>query len=461
LDLPGVRDYFARSLAMGQLGVFLSALHDPEDYPNTTGSFPALHTMEPYFGVSAPPTLEIEFELAEDSVAGDYDNSRTVDSADYDEWRISLGITVEPGTGADGNGDGIVGAADYVVWRNNLELGGQASNLPEPSAVVLVLCGAVLTATATRSTSTRRPATRRRGSGGFTLVELLVVIAVIGILIALLLPAVQSAREAARRMSCVNHLKQIGLAAHNYQTTNRHLPPPNLGGKTTNLGSTFVALLPYLEEASLFSSYDPKKEVKHRNNQPITSQTISTYLCPTMTLPRSVPDPQCDEVLAPGSYMISTRTRYAFNSRLDGAFTEPEADGKYDLDFRNIIDGTAKTFLVGEVNYALEDYLWSDCPTKNGSIRWGDHKWAEGYWALAWGHIYWDVYEPLKIALYNLRQRATKDNASLRVFRSDHPGGANFVFVDGSVHFVPDSIDYPVLRALVTRAGEESDHTFK
>jgi prepilin-type N-terminal cleavage/methylation domain-containing protein len=94
---------------------------------------------------------------------------------------------------------------------------------------------------------------------GFTLVELLVVIAIIGVLIALLLPAVQAARECARRMSCQNNLKQIGLATQNYTAAMKHLPPPKLGGPTTSsngetqFGSTFVILLPYLEEASRFA----------------------------------------------------------------------------------------------------------------------------------------------------------------------------------------------------------------
>ncbi|GIW96560.1 MAG: prepilin-type N-terminal cleavage/methylation domain-containing protein [Pirellulaceae bacterium] len=94
---------------------------------------------------------------------------------------------------------------------------------------------------------------RDRQVGGFTLVELLVVIAIIGILVALLLPAVQAAREAARRSQCSNHLKQLGLALHNYHDVYRSLPARSAGTVTSNLMlSGFVAMLPYLEQGPLF-----------------------------------------------------------------------------------------------------------------------------------------------------------------------------------------------------------------
>ncbi|MCA9091767.1 MAG: DUF1559 domain-containing protein, partial [Planctomycetaceae bacterium] len=98
-------------------------------------------------------------------------------------------------------------------------------------------------------TSVLRSGARR----GFTLIELLVVIAIVGVLVALLLPAVQAAREAARRMSCQNNLKQIGLATQNFEAQQGTLPPPNVGSSAyQDFGSTFVALLPYLEQASLY-----------------------------------------------------------------------------------------------------------------------------------------------------------------------------------------------------------------
>jgi prepilin-type N-terminal cleavage/methylation domain-containing protein/prepilin-type processing-associated H-X9-DG protein len=471
LGLPGVSDYFRQSLSNGRVGVMLSSLHAAGFMGEGGEDFPAFYSTELAAfvdpAIASAARLEIDYTILDDLTPGDYDGNGSVGPEDYDTWKLAIGTEVDPGSGADGNADGVVNAADYVFWRNIYSATGSGNasgsvSVPEPVTGLLATVGFCLAGIQGRR---RYPvADHRTRRSGFTLVELLVVIAVIGILIGMLLPAVQSAREAARKMSCMNNLKQIGLATHNYQSTNRHLPPPNTGGKTTQFGSTFVVLLPYLEEASLYAAYDPTKTVTHSTNLPITGGTIATYMCPTMDMPRAVPDKSCDEQLGPGSYMISTRTEYEFSSGIDGAFTEPRPGGNYDLDYKDIVDGTSKTLLVGEVNYGFEDLLWvGRCAAKQDAIRWGDHTWAEGYWAHSWGHIYWEYYRPpYNYRAFNRRVRHPniQDFGSLRVFRSDHRGGVQFVFLDGSVRFVPETIDYPVLRALVTRAGEETDYDF-
>jgi prepilin-type N-terminal cleavage/methylation domain-containing protein/prepilin-type processing-associated H-X9-DG protein len=310
-----------------------------------------------------------------------------------------------------------------------------------------------------------------RLSAGFTLVELLVVIAIIGVLIALLFPAIQVAREAARRCSCRSNLRQIGLAVQLFHDTHKTLPPPNVLGGNGGLysdptaadqysqrGSAFVLLLPYLEEGNRYANYNITKNVDSTDNLKITSMPIDLYLCPSMSLPRDVPYEPAGEKLGPGSYMLSVYTDYGANKDTDGAFNRPvfsgAAETRYDLPLSKIADGTTNTFLIGENSYNLPGLIWSEAP---GAEKWGDHTWANGYWAYAWGTIQWNLYDKLKVAMYN---RTDHPKDALRVFRSDHSGGAQFVFVDGSVRFIQTDIDYPLLRALVTRAGEEVDHSF-
>ncbi|MCA9100397.1 MAG: DUF1559 domain-containing protein [Planctomycetales bacterium] len=287
---------------------------------------------------------------------------------------------------------------------------------------------------------------------GFTLVELLVVIAIIGILIALLLPAVQAARERARRTHCSNNLKQLGIAVHLFESVHRHLPPPKLGTQFENRGSTMVVLLPFLEQSATYASYNLEAPIDDPANKPVTSQPISTYLCPSMAIPRSVPLTPCGEYLAPGSYVISSRTKYSAHGKLDGAFANPDPDRPYRLGFQHIKDGTSHTLLVGEIDYGFKDFLWSGCPDYNGAPRWGDTTWADGYWYYAWGHVAAEFPH-----LFNNTTRYLNPY-SARVFRSDHPGGVNFVMVDGSVTFLGTETTPEVRSALVTRNGGELEH---
>ena len=292
-----------------------------------------------------------------------------------------------------------------------------------------------------------RAAARRRG---FTLVELLVVIAIIALLVLLLLPAVNACREAARRIHCVNNLRQLGLATVNFETASGTLPPPKLGNQFENRGSTLVLLLPFLEERAAFERYDSELAIDDPVNLPITSMQVPTYMCPSMTLHRSVPDTRCGEMLAPGSYVISSRTAYSKHTNLDGAFANPPADGRYRLRIEQIVDGTSKTILFGEIDYGFKDYRWSGCAAAASEPKWGDTTWANGYWFYAWGHMSTEFPQ-----LYNSNAKFVSPY-SARVFRSDHPNGVNFVMLDDSVRFIADDTSPEVRAALVTRAGSES-----
>jgi hypothetical protein len=139
---------------------------------------------------------------------------------------------------------------------------------------------------------------------------------------------------------------------------------------------------------------------------------------------------------------------------MNGAFTTPKLDKSYSLGLQHITDGSSKTLLAGENNYGLQAMTWKECSHLYGSPRWGDQTWALGYWADSWGHMSADRPE-----LYNNRD-IFDPTYSFRVYRSDHSGGVFFVFLDGSVRFLPDDSDSLVRNALVTRAGDETVNDF-
>ncbi len=275
----------------------------------------------------------------------------------------------------------------------------------------------------------------KRITRAFTLVELLVVIAIIGVLIALLLPAVQAARESARRSSCKNKLKQIGLAAHMYHDSKGTLPPARIhdtiGGDHE---SALLFMLPFMEEANRFVSYDPELGTLHPDNAGVVDTEIPLFICPTMIYDA------VEQQQAVSSYSSSTGERSPWLSKYhNGAIVARPMI----VEFKDVTDGLTKTFAFGE-----QDYF-------GGQATVGP-KWAGGYisdsFAATWGPFNPDdppdpVTQPGLMGLYSTS------------FRSDHPGGAQFVLVDGSVHFVQNGIDEAVYDALASRAGGETDHT--
>jgi prepilin-type N-terminal cleavage/methylation domain-containing protein/prepilin-type processing-associated H-X9-DG protein len=318
---------------------------------------------------------------------------------------------------------------------------------------------------------------------GFTLIELLVVIVIIGVLIGLLVPAVQKVRSAAQRIQCSNNLKQLGLAAHNYHGVYKRFPsgvnlqidpyygqflvskfgpPPDPNGSY----SWNEALLPFLEQDNLYNSlvlnqlnqYGILADSQYVNcvgpNSP-GGTPVSVFVCPADILP----------TLAVTTYTGDDGTLYYFgmSSYLGNAGTVsmywPGAsqDGVFylnsDVRIASITDGTSSTLLFGE-RYHLD-------PTFDQLA--GSSLQTYGGWA--WANVYsmedhmGSSQAPIN---YLIPPGTTSDptyyyqNTRLGAFGSGHTGGANFAFADASVHFLTNSTSLLVLQEFATRAGGET-----
>ena len=331
-------------------------------------------------------------------------------------------------------------------------------------------------------TDKRRPA--------FTLVELLVVIAIIGILIALLLPAVQAAREAARRMSCANNLKQLGLAMHNYADTYREMLPNAgwTGIAYPNDYSPLAKLLPFAEQASLQDLIDFSIDMGHPGKTDLPSElweaagtAVSMFLCPS-----DGEDPIHDMTLPSGTVIPVAGTNYAMNqgSGLDGMFHPGMADadglcwvnGKTRL--ASITDGTTNTLAFTESLRGPGDSPDLE-PTPDVQVYRGyttayatiaDTADSGGLDAIlpsitSWNGdrlLFWLRGSSPTGPVMNGRLTPNHEapdfvykSAKVTAARSRHPGGVNACMCDGSVKFISETIDRDTWHALWTRAGGE------
>jgi prepilin-type processing-associated H-X9-DG protein/prepilin-type N-terminal cleavage/methylation domain-containing protein len=296
---------------------------------------------------------------------------------------------------------------------------------------------------------------------GFTLVELLVVIAMIGVLLALLLPAVQRVREAANRTKCANNLKQIGLALHHYHDSYLTLPPATSSHSPRSnppdyhfFWSWLADILPFVEQDSLFRQADDFAHTVSWNNpwgppsNPAQDTPIPTYQCPadnrvlTATLVDASPDSTRQIDMAFTSFLGVNGTNLYTR---DGVFFK---DSHVRLE--EVTDGLSNTLLAGE-RPPSEDLIlgwWFD----------GQGQQNTGSSDVVLGAAEVNVLYPAEecpFGPYSFGDGRLTNNCDQFHFWSLHAGGANFLFVDGSVHFLPYSAA-SIIPALATRAGGEA-----
>jgi prepilin-type N-terminal cleavage/methylation domain-containing protein/prepilin-type processing-associated H-X9-DG protein len=296
---------------------------------------------------------------------------------------------------------------------------------------------------------------RRRGA--FTLIELLVVIAIIGVLIALLLPAVQKVREAARRISCQNNLKQIGLGMLNFESSYGGLPPSRTTGSVPSAPyypyqhSWSAALLPYIEQTASFNLYHYDKNWDNPANYAAIQTYLKLFNCPdTPNQPRQdttiAAMPSCGDYHAVNAIKNFVGTN-CFGYNLPDNPDDPRLVGGMMRDkitrISDITDGTSNTILVAEDAGRPQFY--------NADRQIYDPVGKEGGWADPNGAFSIDGAYPNGIIPGPCPLNCT-NNSEVYSF---HPNGANVVFADGSVHFLDSGINLCTLAALVTRGGGE------
>jgi prepilin-type N-terminal cleavage/methylation domain-containing protein/prepilin-type processing-associated H-X9-DG protein len=363
-----------------------------------------------------------------------------------------------------------------------------------------------------------------RRDRGFTLIELLVVIGIITILIALLLPAVQSARESARRTQCTNNLKQIGLAIQNYVSAKDALPPVSVDQERTSAGmpipqphqnwSQHARLLPFLEQAPLYDAINwsfgarwsdgdavyidrnpPDNATGGRDSIPqmtVLTMKVAAFLCPSDDNPGS-----SGTFLVGGVNKLVGASNYPCNIGLNRRITRWQLNGpnyvasNWDntvnatTNLASFTDGTSMTIIFSEwikgqavptgssKNGLLEVYnlgqnsdffrtdyqfmqLCNTVPITNANQQW---QWKGEWWGYGPTMIYSHTQTPNRTScVYHDINQDGRGTITMIGASSNHPGGVNVLFMDGSVRFIRSTVNYQAWYALATpTSGEPID----
>ena len=316
------------------------------------------------------------------------------------------------------------------------------------------------------------------------MVELLVVIAIIGILIAMLLPAVQSVREAARRVSCLNNMRQLGLALHNYESAHRAFPPSRLAPDDQPIPSTVsnhsgaesafqswtTLILPFVEQGNLANQYDfnePWFDQENSNNFSVIATQVSLFKCPSSPAPEGTDPYHCVGAAAGDYGSINEVKKKVYSEVLEVPVPSDSArSGLLSKFKKNRIatasDGTSNTLFVAECAGQPEVWVAGSKMSMDDFANYGDDKvidfdgtlcpvdgtgWADpdcGFSINGATANGLDKYGPQMINAINVSEAY-----------SFHDGGASFAMADGSTHFISDTIDAKTFVSLCTRSGGE------